>query len=84
MVNCLRPVIVTKVKKSSDTNLEFLPLLLPTPTVVVCSGHQPLLPLLPTPSPVRVTIDKLSVTNMEFDSEELIYQAEYSENSDFD
>ena len=55
-----------------------------TPTVVVCSGRQPLPPLLPTPSPVRVTIDKLSVTNTESDFEELIYRAKYSEHFDFD
>jgi len=83
-VNCPTPVKVTKVKEPYVINPESLPLLLPTPTVIVYSDCQPLPPLLPTPSPVRVTIDKLSVTNTESDSEELIYQAKYSENSDFD
>jgi len=84
VVDCPMPVIVTKVKESSVTNPESLSPSLPAPIVVVCSGRQPLPPLLPTPSPVKVIIDKLSVTNTESDSEELIYQAKYSENSDFD
>ena len=50
VVNCPRPVIVTKVKKPSVTNPESLPSLLPTPTVVVYYGRQPLPPLLPTPN----------------------------------
>ena len=83
-VNCPNPIKVTKVKKPSVINQEsHLPLLL-TPTVIVCSDRQPLPPLLLSPSPVRVVIDKLHVTNTEFDFEELIYQAEYSKNSKFD
>ena len=79
VVNCPRPVIVTKVKEPSVTNPESLPPLLPTPTVVVYSGRQPLPPLLPTPSPVKIAIDKLSITESESDSEEFIYQVEEPE-----
>ena len=50
-----------------------LPLLLPTPIVVVFSCCQ-LLPLLLTPSPVRVAINTLSITIKEF--EEFIYYVE--------
>ena len=63
-VNCPRPVKVIKVKEPSVTNSESFPSLLLTHTVVY-SGQQPLLSLLLTPSPVRFTIDKLSVTNTE-------------------
>ena len=59
-------------------NSETFPPLLPTPTVVVCSGRQPL-PLLLTLSPVRVAIDKLSLTESDSDSEEFIYQVEEPE-----
>ena len=68
-VNCPTPVKITKVKKLPVTNPEPLPPLLPTPSVVVCSGRQHLPPLLPTSSPVRVVIDKLHVTNTKSDSE---------------
>ena len=39
VVNCPRPVIVTKIKEPSVTNPESLPPLLPTPTVVIYSGR---------------------------------------------
>ena len=52
MVNCPRPIIVTKVEEPSVTNPESLPPLLSTPTVVVYSDRQHLPPLLPTPSVV--------------------------------
>jgi len=70
--NCPSPVKVTKVKESPITYPEPLPALLRTSIVVVCSGRLPL-PLLSTPIPVRVAIDKLPVTNTEFDSKEIIY-----------
>ena len=50
-----------KVKKPSVINSETLPLLLPTPTIVVCFDRHPLPLLLPIPSPIRVTIDKLFI-----------------------
>ena len=83
MVNCPRPVIVTKVKEPSVTNPEALPPLLPTPNVV-CSGHQHLPPLLPTPNPVKIAIDKLSITESESNSEEFIYQVEEAQDFNSD
>jgi len=70
---------VVKVKKPHVTNPETLPPLLPTPTVVVYSCCQPLSPLLPTQSPLKIVIDKLSITESEFDCEEFIYQVEEPE-----
>ena len=67
------PIKVTKVKELSVTNPKSLFPLLPTSTVIVYSGRQPLPLVLPTPSLVKVTIDKLSIKNPESDSKELIY-----------
>ena len=62
-------VKVTKVRELPVINPEPLPPLLSIP-IVVCSDRQPLPPLLPTLSPVRVAIDKLSIIELEFDFEE--------------
>jgi len=64
-VNCPNSIKVTKVKEPSFINPKSLPLLLSIPTVIVYSDRQPLPPLLPSPSLVRIVIDKLPVTNIE-------------------
>ena len=77
--NYSSPVKVARIRELSVTNPKPLPPLLPTPTVIVFSACQPLPPLLPILSPFIVVIDKLSITESEFDSEEFIYQVEKPE-----
>jgi len=60
------PVKVAKVGKPPVTNPKALPPLLPFPIIVVCSGRQPFPPLLSAPSPFRIVIDKLSITELEW------------------
>jgi len=70
------PVKVAKVREPLITNPELLPpsLLTPSPS----RQHFP--PLLPTPSPFIIAINKLSISEPESDSEKFIYQMEELEN----